>query len=134
MKHTSSEIYIRMQSYAAFELLRMMPFASVMPRMCFLAETASIACHNRSSLGGARPLVASPLHQQQSIAHWIDEPVLRRREVDIGLVLALLLGVADGDAFERIDAVHAVLAWRSRQQQVTEGVAALYIAALKVCS
>ena len=36
------------------------------------------------------------------------------REVDIGLVLALLLGVANGDAFERIDAVHAVLAWRSR--------------------
>jgi len=78
--------------------------------------------------------VASRLHQQQRIAHLIDAPVLRRREVDIGLVLALLLGVADGDAFERIDAVHAVLAWRSRQQQVTEGVAALYIAALKVCS
>ena len=54
------------------------------------------------------------------------------REVDIGLVLALLLGVADGDAFERIDAVHAVLAWRSRRQQVTEGAAALYVAALKV--
>ena len=47
-------------------------------------------------------------------------------------MLALLLGVADGDAFERIDAVHAVLAWRSRKQQVTEGAAALYIAALKV--
>ncbi len=54
------------------------------------------------------------------------------REVDIGLVLALLLGVANGDAFERIDAVHAVLAWRSRREQVTEGAAALYIAALKV--
>lgn len=47
-------------------------------------------------------------------------------------MLALLLGVAAGDAFERIDAVHAVLAWRSREQQVTEGAAALYIAALKV--
>ena len=47
-------------------------------------------------------------------------------------MLALLLGLADGDAFERIDAVHAVLAWRSRKQQVTEGAAALYIAALKV--
>lgn len=56
------------------------------------------------------------------------------REVDIGLVLALLLGVADGDAFERIDAVHAVLSWRSRRQQVTEGAAALYVAALKVSS
>lgn len=99
-----------------------------------LAGTASIACHNCLSLGSARLLVASRLHQQQRIAHLIDAPVLRRREVDIGLVLALLLGVADGDAFERIDAVHAVLAWRSRQQQVTEGVAALYIAALKVCS
>lgn len=47
-------------------------------------------------------------------------------------MLALLLGVANGDAFERIDAVHAVLAWRSRRDLVTEGAAALYIAALKV--
>ena len=54
------------------------------------------------------------------------------REVDIGLVLALLLGVANGDTFERIDAVHAVLAWRSRKGQVTEGAIALYIASLKV--
>ncbi|CAK0785712.1 hypothetical protein CVIRNUC_008923 [Coccomyxa viridis] len=53
------------------------------------------------------------------------------REVDIGLVLALLLGVANGDTFERIDAVHAVLAWRSRKGQVTEGAIALYIASLK---
>ena len=55
------------------------------------------------------------------------------REVDIGLVLALLLGVANGDTFERIDAVHAVLAWRSRKGKVTEGAIALYIASLKVC-
>ena len=47
-------------------------------------------------------------------------------------MLALLLGVANGDTFERIDAVHAVLAWRSRKGQVTEGAIALYIASLKV--
>ena len=47
-------------------------------------------------------------------------------------MLALLLGVANGDTFERIDAVHAVLAWRSRKGQVTEGAIALYIDSLKV--
>ena len=57
---------------------------------------------------------------------------MHHREVDIGLVLALLLGVANGDTFERIDAVHAVLAWRSRKGQVMEGAIALYIASLKV--
>ena len=79
--------------------------------------------------GHVEGVVTSP---STSSIGWYEHVRYVYREVDIGLVLALLLGVADGDVFERIDAVHAVLAWRSRRQQVTEGATALYIAALKV--
>ena len=50
----------------------------------------------------------------------------------MGLVLALLVAVANGDMFERADAVHAVLMWRSNNRGVTDSVTTLYIAALKV--
>lgn len=58
---------------------------------------------------------------------------LWRRETDVGLVLALLAAVTDGDAFERADAVHALLRWRSGQRGgIPQSSVALYLAALKV--
>ena len=53
-------------------------------------------------------------------------------EADVGLVLALLVAVTNGDAMERADAAHAVLKWRSGARGVTQATATLYIAALKV--
>ena len=54
-------------------------------------------------------------------------------EADVGLVLALLVAVTNGDAMERADAVHAVLKWRSGAGGVSQATATVYIAALKVC-
>lgn len=55
------------------------------------------------------------------------------RETDVGMVLALLAAVADGDVFERADAVHALLRWRSGQRGgIPQSSIALYIAGLKV--
>ncbi len=49
------------------------------------------------------------------------------------MVLALLAAVADGDMFERADAVHALLRWRSGQRGgVPQSSIALYVAGLKV--
>ena len=56
------------------------------------------------------------------------------REVDIGLVLALLVAVAAGDGGERADAAHALLLWRSGNRGVPQATAALYVAALNVRS
>jgi hypothetical protein len=50
----------------------------------------------------------------------------------VGLVLALLVSVANGDTFERADAVHALLKWRSSAGKVTAGCVAIFIEALKV--
>ena len=49
------------------------------------------------------------------------------------MVLALLAAVADGDMFERADAAHALLRWRSGQRGgIPQSSIALYIAGLKV--
>ncbi|CAL8471190.1 g10732 [Coccomyxa elongata] len=54
------------------------------------------------------------------------------RETDVGVVLALLAAVADGDMFERADAAHALLRWRSGQRGgVPQSSIALYVAGLK---
>ncbi len=51
----------------------------------------------------------------------------------MGLVLALLAAVTDGDSFERADAVHALLRWRTGDRGgIHESSVALYIAGLKV--
>lgn len=54
------------------------------------------------------------------------------RETDVGLVLALLVAVANGDTFERADAAHALLKWRNRDSRVSKSCVTLYIEALKV--
>ncbi len=50
----------------------------------------------------------------------------------MGLVLAVLVAVANGDTFERADAVHALLKWRHVHSRVSKSCVTLYIEALKV--
>ncbi|EIE19554.1 hypothetical protein COCSUDRAFT_67698 [Coccomyxa subellipsoidea C-169] len=60
------------------------------------------------------------------------DPTASCRETDVGLVLALLAAVTDGDSFERADAVHALLRWRTGNRGgIYESSVALYIAGLK---
>ena len=78
-------------------------------------------------------LYCTELHYWTSLLTGLNQSCWLCRETDVGMVLALLAAVADGDMFERADAVHALLRWRSGQRGgIPQSSIALYIAGLKV--